>query len=481
MPAPAALLKSLESHGQHHLLAWWDHLTPDRQQALARQIEALDLALVNRLAREHAQHASAGADLKSRAERAQPPTQLIRQPRTPADQAVWAEAKAAGEKLLAAGRVGAVVVAGGQGSRLGFDKPKGMFPIGPLSERTLFQVFCEQLVALGRKYGKPIPYFVMTSDATHDETVAFFESKNFFGLPRGDVFFFQQGSLPAVHESTGKILLSDKAEVSTSPDGHGGILKALKRSGLLDVMAQRGIDVLYYHQVDNPTAAMCDSAFLGFHRLRGSQMTTKVVAKESAAEKMGVVVSVDGQTQIIEYSDLPPERSAALAEDGSLLLWAGNTAVHAFDRKFLAEIASRENALPFHLAHKPVPHLDEQGNKVEPRPDQKNAYKFEQFIFDVLPLTAVALVVEGDRAREFNPVKNQSGKDSPETSRAALNRNAIAWLTDADVQVAPGVQVEISPLFALDAEALSKQIRPGLLIEKDTILAPSGNAEIAAR
>ena len=470
MPAPASLLESLESHDQHHLVAWWDELTPDQQRSLTRQIEGLDLPLVGRLAREKSQPVAAGDDPKSRAERAQPPAELIRQPRTPADQAAWDEARAAGEKLLAAGRVGAVIVAGGQGSRLGFNKPKGMFPIGPVSDRTLFQVFCEQLVALGRKYGKPIPYFVMTSDATHDDTVAFFESKNFFGLPRGDVYFFQQGSLPAVHESSGKILLSDKCEVSTSPDGHGGILKALKRSGLLDVMAQRGIDVLYYHQVDNPTAPMCDAAFLGFHQLRGSQMTTKVVAKESAAEKMGVVVSVDGRTQIIEYSDLPPERSAALAEDGSLLLWAGNTAVHAFDRKFLAEIASRENALPFHLAHKPVPHVDEQGNKVEPRPDQKNAYKFEQFIFDVLPLTAVALVVEGDRGREFNPVKNQSGKDSPETSRAALNRNAAEWLTAAGAKVAPGVQIEVSSLFALDAADLAKRIRPGLTIEKDTIL-----------
>lgn len=470
MPAPDALLKSLESHGQHHLLAWWDELSPDQQRSLTRQIEGLDLPLVGRLAREKSQPAAAGDDSKARAERAQPPAELIRQPRTPADQAAWDEARAAGEKLLAAGRVGAVIVAGGQGSRLGFDKPKGMFPIGPVSDRTLFQVFCEQLVALGRKYGKPIPYFVMTSDATHDDTVAFFESKNFFGLPRGDVYFFQQGSLPAVHESSGKILLSDKCEISTSPDGHGGILKALQRSGLLHVMGQRGIDVLYYHQVDNPTAAMCDAAFLGFHQLRGSQMTTKVVAKESAAEKMGVVVSVDGRTQIIEYSDLPPERSAALADDGSLLLWAGNTAVHAFDRKFLAEIASRENALPFHLAHKPVPHVDEQGNKVEPRPDQKNAYKFEQFIFDVLPLTAVALVVEGDRGREFNPVKNQSGKDSPETSRAALNRNAAEWLTAAGAKVTPGVQIEVSPLFALDAADLAKRIRPGLAIESDTIL-----------
>ena len=469
MPAPESLRSRLESHGQQHLLQWWDELSPPEQDSLARQLEELDLPLVTRLARQHTSAAAEAGDVKSRAERAQPPGELVRQPQSDADRAAWDEARRAGQKLLAEGRVGAVVVAGGQGSRLGFDKPKGMFPIGPVTERTLFQLFCEQLVALRRKYGKPAPYFVMTSDATHKETVAFFEAQKFFGLPQEDVFFFQQGALPAVSEATGQILLADKGVVSTSPDGHGGMLKALKRSGLLDVMEKRGIDVLYYHQVDNPTAPICDPAFLGFHQLRGSQMSTKVVAKESAAEKMGVVVSVDGRTQIIEYSDLPADRAEALGPDGTLLLWAGNTAVHAFDRKFLGEIASREDALPYHLAHKPVPHLHTDGTRIEPRPDQKNAYKFEQFIFDVLPLTSVALVVEGDRPREFNPVKNYAGKDSPETSREALIRNARAWLEAAGVEVAPGARVEISPLWAFDPEEAAKKLKPGQRVEKDTV------------
>lgn len=469
MPAPESLRSRLESHGQHHLVQWWDELSSSERESLSRQLEELDLPLVSRLAREYATAAAEADETRSRADRAQPPLELIRQPRTEADRAAWDEARRAGEKLLYEGRVGAIVVAGGQGSRLGFEKPKGMFPIGPVSDRTLFQLFCEQLVALRSRYGKPVPYFVMTSDATHDETVAFFEARGFFGLPREDVAFFRQGALPAVSEKTGQILLSDKGVVSTSPDGHGGMLKALRRSGLLEAMEKRGIDVLYYHQVDNPTAPMCDPAFLGFHQLRGSQMSTKVVAKESAAEKMGVVVSVDGRTQIIEYSDLPAERAAALGPDGSLLLWAGNTAVHAFDRQFLAEIASRENALPYHLAHKPVPHLHIDGTRVEPRPDQKNAYKFEQFIFDVLPLTSVALVVEGDRSREFNPVKNQSGKDSPETSREALVRNARAWLEAAGAEVAPGARIEISPLWALDAEDAARKAKPGQRVEKDTV------------
>lgn len=469
---PADLKALVEGAGQAHLLARWEELDASQRSSLERQLRSIDFPLVSRLTAEGRARASDAAEVASKAQRAAPPAQVIRQPQTDADRGEWIAARRIGEELLQGGRVGAILVAGGQGSRLGFDKPKGMFPIGPVSDRTLFHIFCEQLLALGRKYGKPIPYFVMTSEATHADTVAFFEQHKFFGLDPKDVYFFQQGALPAVDDATGRILLAEKDQVSLSPDGHGGILKALKRSGLIDVMEQRGLEVLYYHQVDNPTAPMCDPAFLGFHKRLGSQMTTKVVAKESAEEKMGVLVSLDGRTQIIEYSDLPVERARAVDAAGGLLLWAGNTAVHAFDRAFLARITSVENALPFHIAHKPVPYIDAAGSRVEPRPDQKNAYKFEQFIFDVLPLTDVALVVEGDRKREFNPVKNATGKDSPETSRAALCRNAADLLRDAGVAVRDGVKVEISPLFAMDSQDVRMRHPAGAAIEKDTVLGP---------
>jgi UDP-N-acetylglucosamine/UDP-N-acetylgalactosamine diphosphorylase len=469
MQASESLRQTLDAHGQSHLLHWWDELTGPQRNLLLNQIEQIDFALLERLKSMTTEgHGPSGAS--DAANRAQPPREIVRQPASDADRETWEAARRRGEQLLRDGRVAAVVVAGGQGSRLGFDKPKGMFPIGPVSDRTLFHVFCEQVAALGRRYGKTIPYLVMTSDATHYETLAFFKQQKFFGLNRDEVFFFQQGSLPSVDDGTGQILLSEKWQVSTSPDGHGGMLKAMRRAGLIDLLRERGIRALYYHQVDNPTAPMCDPALIGFHVDRGSQMTTKVVAKESGAERMGVLVSVDGQTQIIEYSDLPKERAEALADDGSLLLWAGNTAVHVFDCEFLDQITAGEGALPYHLAHKPVPYINEQGELVTPRPDQKNAYKFEQFIFDVLPLTKTALVVEGDRAREFNPVKNAEGKDSPETARAALNRNAREWLEAAGATVAPGINVEIAPSYALDAEEAADKAPRGMRIESDSVL-----------
>ncbi len=362
-------------------------------------------------------------------------------------------------------------MAGGQGTRLGFDKPKGMFPIGPVSQATLFQILAEQVLARSRRAGKPIPYFVMTSDATHDETIAFFTEHNFFGLPRGDVFFFAQGNMPAVDATTGKLLLADKATLSTSPDGHGGMLAALAKAGLLDEMRRRGIDFLHYHQVDNPTAIVCDPVFLGFHAERQAEMSVKVVAKRLAGERMGVAVDVDGRTQIIEYSDLPPEVAAKTDERGELLLWAGSTAIHVFSRAFLDRVAHSETALPFHIAHKKVPCCDEHGAPVAP--ERENAYKFERFIFDALPAATRSLVLETDRAREFNPVKNASGDDSPATAREALLRLHRGWLREAGVEVDDQTPVEVSPLFALDADEIRGKVRPGTRVTEPTFFSPS--------
>ena len=322
---PAELKSRLEAHGQTHVLRWWGELSDYQRQRLARQIESLDLERIAGLwaSRQHAGQKPQTEDLADVARRAVPPASIVRLPQTPQAREDWQRAQTTGEELLNAGKVGAILVAGGQGTRLGFDKPKGEFPIGPVSQASLFQILAEQVLARSRRAGKPIPYFVMTSDATHEETVAFFTEHKFFGLPPGDVFFFEQGNMPAVDAATGKLLMADKGTLSTSPDGHGGMLAALAKAGLLDEMKRRGIEFLHYHQVDNPTAIVCDPVFLGFHAQRGAEMSIKVVAKRSAGERMGVAVDVDGRTQIIEYSDLPADVAAKTDPQGELLLWAG--------------------------------------------------------------------------------------------------------------------------------------------------------------
>lgn len=469
MSTLAELRSRLSAHRQCHLLQWWEHLNDQDRGQLLAQLESIDFPLINRLFRSEHEECSSGGD---RAARAVPPTQLISQPRTDADREQWRQATARGEELLRDGLVGAILVAGGQGTRLGFDKPKGMFPIGPVSQRSLFQVFCEQLLARGRRAGAVIPYFVMTSDATHEDTVAFFKEHHFFGLKPHDVYFFRQGKLPAVDDQTGQILLADQHEIALSPDGHGGMVKALRTAGLLDEMRDRGIETLYYHQVDNPTAIVCDPAFLGLHEMHQSDMSTKVVNKVSAEEKMGVLVSIDGQTQIIEYSDMPVERTREVEPDGTLRFRAGNTAMHVIRRGYLQELVDQGRDLPYHRAHKPVPYLAPSGERIHPEPTAKNAYKFEQFIFDILPMAKTALVVEADRAIEFNPVKNQSGADCPDTSRAAICRQNRDALRTVGAHVADDALVEISPLLHLHERGLAAKINPGQAIADGTILTP---------
>ncbi len=467
MQIPNATLDILQKFQQVHLVQFWDQLSQSQQQQLIEQIDQIDFALVQTLAnqKEHA-----GENAADRAARAAPPAQLIRLPANQGDRDAQLTAIDAGEKLLRAGKVGAILVAGGQGSRLGFNDPKGMFPIGPVSGRTLFQVHCEQILARSRRAGKSIPYFIMTSEATHKPTVAFFEQHRYFGLSEDDVFFFQQASLPAVEATTSKILLERIDRIATSPDGHGGMLRALQHHGMLDLMRDRGIEHLYYHQVDNPTAIICDPEFLGHHLISGSELTTKVVAKVSPEEKMGVLVTLDGQTQIIEYSDLPANECRRTLEDGSPVFWAGNTAIHIFQRSFIERLLEGELRLPFHVAHKKVQTIDVQG--AEFVPTQPNARKFEQFIFDALPQAKVALVVEANRSREFNPVKNAEGSDSPATSRAALTAIAKEWIEAAGGVIEGDVPVEISPLVALDVEELQAKLESGQVFNRPTVLSP---------
>lgn len=461
------LVESLRRHNQLHVLRWWDELNEPEQIALAEQLKEIDFDLVARLAARGPVDAKTEEE-SGRGQRARPPARVVRLPQSPRDELAWTDAARRGREVLAAGKVGVILVAGGQGTRLNFSHPKGMFPIGPVSAKPLFQILAEQVLARSRQAGMSIPYGIMTSESTHDETARFFHMMRHFGLPEDDVHLFRQGNMPTVSDQGGQLLMASKAKLSTSPNGHGGMLAALADSGLLDEMGNRGVEYLFYHQVDNPTAKVCDPAFIGHHAIHGSEMSTKVVMKRSPSEKMGVVVDVDGQTQIIEYSDLPIETAQKTDENGQLLLWAGNTAIHCFNVEFLQRILDDHRALPFHLAHKAVPYLDESGQLVKPQ--GPNAFKFEQFIFDALPSAKRALVVEADRRREFNPVKNESGQDSPESVKQAMSSIYGDWLRWAGAEVEANVPVEISPLFALDADQLRDKIQPGTKYSKPAYL-----------
>jgi len=458
------LLSILCPFGQEHLLAFWDQLDNKGQESLARQIEAIDFALVRRLFDGQNQQ----RNVRELAARAEPPPAF----RLDTAQNPFSSQQArqrAGE-ALAAGQLGVVLVAGGQGTRLGFDHPKGMFPIGPVSNKTLFQIHVEKIVAAARRYGVRIPLYLMTSPATHEETAAFLAEHDRFGLPEDDLQIngLCQGTMPAVDLQTGRVLLQAPGRIAASPDGHGGILAVLARSGALDDIERRGIRQLFYFQVDNPLVDICGREFVGYHLLAGSELSSQVIAKREPLERVGNVVQVDGRLMVIEYSDLPDDAAKRRNADGSLSIWAGSIAVHVIDAGLLRRTTSTANGLPFHIAHKKVAFVDSKGNRIEPA--QPNAIKFERFIFDLLPQAANAIVVEVDPALAFAPLKNASGAkdDTPESVRSQLSALHRGWLRQAGADVADNVVVEISPLYASDAEELRARVRPGTRIVKPT-------------
>jgi UDP-N-acetylglucosamine/UDP-N-acetylgalactosamine diphosphorylase len=451
------LLQRLRKHGQEHVLAWWDRLSETERTELHQQLEALDLELLARLYAQPDQHFTVPAPERIA------PIPVVR------EKDVRAEVKRQGEEVLGRGEVAVLLVAGGQGSRLGFEHPKGMFPIGPVSNKTLFQIHADKVLALSRRHGKPIPFLIMTSPATDDETRAFFTENRNFGLPVEEVLFFTQCTMPALDLATGKLLLEKPGRLFTSPNGHGGTLLALAETGSLERLRRRGIRQVFYFQVDNPLVKVADPTFLGYHVAARAEASSKVVPKDGPDDKLGNLVLIDGRCSIIEYSDLPREMARERDPDGGLRFWAGSPAIHVFDVDFLAKVSQGEARIPFHVARKKVPCLDANGHEVQP--ERENALKFEMFIFDVLPRADRWTVLETSRREEFEPLKNATGRDSPESVRQAMSNLFGSWLEQAGVPVPrPGdgnvaVPLEISPQFALDAEELAARIKPGLKVE----------------
>ncbi|HWE37053.1 MAG TPA: UTP--glucose-1-phosphate uridylyltransferase [Isosphaeraceae bacterium] len=470
MEPDPALAESLARHGQEHLLRWWDDLDGPGRARLLDEVRAIDLDRLDELIRDLVRGDPA-ADFDPRAVE---PVEVRRLPRTDAERVAWRLAAEVGAEALSRGEVAVVVVAGGQGTRLGFEGPKGTYPIGPVSAASLFQIHAEKIVALGRRHGRPIPLYVMTSPDNHEATAAFFAECADFGLER--VRLFVQGQMPAVDGATGKILLAEKGHVALSPDGHGGTLAALAAPApgggpsCLDEMRDRGIRTIFYFQVDNPLVQIADPAFLGLHRQAGAEVSFKVVEKVAPEEKVGVVVRVGGRPQVIEYSDLPAELAERREPDGGLRYWAGSIAIHAFELEFVERLEAGGGVrLPFHRAIKRVRSVDGRGMPVDP--PAPNALKFEKFIFDALPLAARWALVETDRAVEFEPLKNATGPDSPASVRQRMSDLFAGWLEGAGATVprrpdgSVPFGIEISPLYSLDAAELKSKLPPGMAVE----------------
>lgn len=445
----------LGPRGQEHVLRWWPELDDSQKHQLLAQIEAIPWAELDPVIESHVirkpDH-TIPSDLA--------PAPVYPVSPGPQQAAEYERARRAGHELISDGKVGAFTVAGGQGTRLGFDGPKGALPVSPVGEISLFEIFAATIRTVRRRTGVALPWYIMTSPANHDDTVEFFRTHDYFELPEQDVMFFPQAMLPAF-DHQGRLLLAEKHSLALAPDGHGGALKALVASGTLADMSRRDIDIISYFQVDNPLVKPFDPLFIGLHAATGSEMSTKVTAKADDLERVGNLCLADGRLTVIEYSDLPESVARARDADGNRLFDAGNLAIHLLDPSFVDRMISKSLQLPFRRADKIVPCIDETGKKQTPT--SPNGVKLETFIFDVLPLANNPMVLEVDRAEEFSPVKNAKGTDSLATARQAQVDRACRWLELAGVSIPrkpdgrPDVTVFISPAFAIDADDVQRQ------------------------
>ncbi len=446
----------LKTRGQGHVLRWWDDLSRGEREHLLADIESIPWEILDGLIESHVLRRPNRTMLTDLS-----PATVY--PRVPApDQAgLYEKARSLGRELIEAGKVGAFTVAGGQGTRLGFEGPKGAVTITPVREKTLFQLFAEIIRAARARYAVRIPWYIMTNPANHEQTVGFLKDHDYFELPPDDVFPFAQGMLPAF-DLKGRILLQDKYRLALAPDGHGGSLKALVRSGALEDMRARGIEIVSYFQVDNPLVKPFDPLFVGLHAKTGSEMSTKVTPKADDLERVGNVCLHEGKVVVVEYSHIPDELAHAENPDGTRKFDVGNLAIHLLNVSFIERIIAKRFDLPFRRAEKTVTWMDENGFLRTPR--GPNAVKLETFVFDAIPLANNPLLLEVDRAEEFSPVKNAKGVDSVETATRHQIARACRWLELAGVAIPrkpdgePDVTIEIAPSYALDPEDVKRGV-----------------------
>ncbi len=364
-----------------------------------------------------------------------------------------------GSTCFRKGEVAMLTVAGGLGTRLKFNGPKGLVPITPIKHKTLFQVFAEKLKALQVLYKHPLHWLIMTSEETDVETRQAFEKYKWYDLAY--VHFFKQGTLPAFTEENFCALNSD-GTVHYCPDGHGGVFNALETSGLLNDLKTWGIKTVSYFQVDNPLVFLGDTLFLGLHQMQGSEFSTKVVPKRSANERVGVFANINGRLQLVEYSEFPEYLAQQKNKENQLMFRCGNTAIHLLSVDFIERCLTVK--LPCHVVKKTMDFLDSVTQQIFPKP----IYKLERFIFDALPYARNTLLFEIERAEEFSPVKNAEGEDSLFTCQRDQCQRWLCWFRkkvdnalqkelDAFDFKNNNLVLEISPLFADDFYRFSER------------------------
>ncbi|BGP14527.1 hypothetical protein JCM10213_005184 [Rhodosporidiobolus nylandii] len=480
MSAPSSadvqkLRSTWEQAGQGHVFTFWDKLSSDEQATLFRQLQSINPVRVNTI------HAAALKAEKDAA--ASTSDDITPPPADTTDSAIGNEAQAkewnaVGLQAVRDGKVGVLLMAGGQGTRLGSSAPKGCYDIGLPSHKSLFQLQAERIKRLEVVAGasKAVPWYIMTSGPTRKPTEDFFAQNGYFGLEKENVVFFEQGILPCLTDD-GKIFLDTPSSVAVAPDGNGGLYAALKAPlspsssvSVLSDLSSRGIEYLHAYCVDNCLVRVADPVFLGSCISRKADCGAKVVKKTAASESVGVVAQKAGKFAVVEYSEISKEMSERQDSNGDLAFRAANIANHFYTRAFLEEVANfDETRMPFHIARKKIPHVDLASGESS-KPSKPNGMKLEQFVFDVFPFVEQFALLEAERSQEFSPLKNApgTGSDDPETSRRDLLAENKRWLEAAGATVEQGVEIELSPLVSYAGEGL--EAAAGLTLKKSGIV-----------
>lgn len=444
MTDPAqTLVQALAAAGQDHVFAHWDALGDRARRRLIRQLEGLDLGLL-------APMKEAIAALQHKPQRRLAPAETFALADETFPFALSNAARAVaplGERALARGEVAVVLVAGGQGTRLGFEGPKGCYPILPLSNMTLFEVFARKLLRARAHFGRAPALYVMVGGHNEAATRAFFEQHKFFGLDPADVQFFAQGELPAL-DGQGRFVMAAPDALWTGPDGHGGVIAAMAHKGVLADMRRRGVKLVSYLQVDNLQCPVADAAFLGLHVSEGAEVSLKVVRKHDPAEKVGIYCLDDGVPGIVEYTEFTDHDSGLRDATGRLAYWQGSIAVHAFGVEFLQRLADTRTQLPLHAALK----------KVDAIGGPQQAHKFERFVFDALPLANRVVCLEVPREEQFLPLKNADGPFGPDGVRQSYQQYWKQALKLARPELAPPPAIEVDPALCENARELAAAI-----------------------
>ncbi len=456
----------LAANNQEHVIRFWSSLSEDCQARLLEQIRSIDFQLMNSLIEKWVLNEPAPERFDQI-----DPVPLI--PKATADRSDAVEALEAGEAALRAGRVGLFLVAGGQGTRLGFGGPKGSYPIGPVSGRCFFAFHAEKIRNLQRRYGCTLPWYIMVSDTNEADTRALFAKYEYFGLNAKDIMFLKQRMVPCV-DTQGQFILEAPDRLATNPNGHGGCIPAMVENGVLADARQRGIDTLSYFQVDNWAVKVADPYFIGYHVLRKAEMSSKNHRKNDPREAVGVHCLCDGEYRVIEYTelDLYPQLLETDGE-GNVVHAAGNPAIHILSVDFVDRVFRHFDLFPWHRAFKKIPHVDDNGQPV--KPEKPNGYKFETFIFDALRFVRHAPVaLEIGRAGEYTPIKQFEGDNSVVEAWDRMAEYWADWLDAAGFSVPrtaerkPAIRIEISPEFALSKEEfVAKSKEMSLSLDKD--------------